>query len=310
VCRRNPNGKLRWEPVTSSSSQGTVNMMSSTEQQFSVPLPPQQFYVPGTPHFVPMQGFPHYLAAATLALATPIPSQFGAPRLPHLATHWSSSINFTPGASSSASISGAYVLPSVDGREQGDVVTGMISVDSFVAHALFDSGASYSFVLENFVSWAGLSVQRLGHPIMFSSANGSISSRSVCHGCSIILVDEVFSANLVVISLGAFDVILGMDWLSQYRAVISCFWKIVLLQASSGREAVFLGSSPKFMLSLLLQLLLDRRSRKSGIFSPWWWRVRLLCGCKTSVWCVTLPTCFQQSFQAFHQSAMQLLKSN
>jgi hypothetical protein len=39
------------------------------------------------------------------------------------------------------------------------------SVDSFVAHALFDSGASYSFVSENFVSRAGLSVQRLGHPI-------------------------------------------------------------------------------------------------------------------------------------------------
>ena len=61
---------------------------------------------------------------------------------------------------------------------------------------------------------AGLSVQRLGHPILVSSANGSISSCSVCQGCSVILADEVFSANLVVISLGAFDVILGMDWLS------------------------------------------------------------------------------------------------
>jgi hypothetical protein len=69
-----------------------------------------------------------------------------------------------------------------------------------------------------------------------------------------------------VISLGAFDVILGMDWLSQYRAVISCFWKTVLLQALSGREVVFLGSSPKYMLSLLAQLLPDRLSRKSGIF--------------------------------------------
>jgi hypothetical protein len=37
VCRRNPNGKLNWEPVTSSSSQGTVNVMSIVEQQFSVP---------------------------------------------------------------------------------------------------------------------------------------------------------------------------------------------------------------------------------------------------------------------------------
>jgi hypothetical protein len=161
VCRRNPNGKLRWEPVTSSSSQGTVNMMSSAEQQFAVPLPPQQFYVPGTSQFVAMQGFPQYLVAPTPAPTTPMPSQFGAPCLPHPTAQWGSSVNFTPGASSSAGISGAYVLPSADGREQGDVVTGTISIDSFVAHALFDSGASYSFVLEIFVSRAGLSVQRL-----------------------------------------------------------------------------------------------------------------------------------------------------
>jgi hypothetical protein len=94
------------------------------------------------------------------------------------------------------------VLPSVDGREQGDVVTGTISVDLFVANALFDSSASYSFVSEIFVSRAGLLVQRLGHPILVSSANGSISSCSICQGCSVILADEVFSTNLVVISLG------------------------------------------------------------------------------------------------------------
>jgi hypothetical protein len=132
--------------------------MSSAEQQFSVPLPPQQFYVPGASQFVPMQGFPQYLAAPTPAPTTPMSSQFGAPHLPHSTAQWGSSVNFTLGASCSAGISGAYVLPSVDGREQGDMVTGTISVDSFVAHALFDSGASYSFVSENFVSRAGLSM--------------------------------------------------------------------------------------------------------------------------------------------------------
>jgi hypothetical protein len=116
------------------------------------------------------------------------------------------------------------VLPSADGREQGDMVTGMVSVDLFVDHALFDSGASYSFVSEDFVSRAGLSVQRLDHPIVVSSANGSICSCLVYQGCSVILADEVFSANLVVISLGLFDVILGMDWLTQYRAC----WGLVL----------------------------------------------------------------------------------
>jgi hypothetical protein len=155
-------------------------MMSSAEQQFAVPLPPQQFYVPGTSQFVAMQGFPQYLAVPTPTPTTPVSSQFGAPRLPHPTAQWGSYVNFTPGASSSAGISGAYVLPSADDREQGDVVTGTISVDSFVAHALFDSGASYSFVSEDFVSRAGLSVQRLGNPILVSSANGSISSCSVC----------------------------------------------------------------------------------------------------------------------------------
>jgi hypothetical protein len=106
-------------------------------------------------------------------------SQFGAPRLPHPTAQWGSSVNFTLGASSFAGIFGAYVLPSADGRDQGDVVTGTISIDSFVAHAPFDSSASYSFVSENFVSRAGLSVQRLGHPILVSSANGLISSCSV-----------------------------------------------------------------------------------------------------------------------------------
>jgi hypothetical protein len=41
-----------------------------------------------------------------------------------------------------------------------------------------------------------------------------------------------------------------------------------------------------------------------------WWRVRLPCGCRTSVWCATLLTCFLQSFQAFLRSAMQLLRSS
>jgi hypothetical protein len=56
-----------------------------------------------------------------------------------------------------------------------------------------------------------------------NSAKGFISSTLVCPGCHIFLADETFVANLVLIPLESFDVILGMDWLSQYQAVISCF---------------------------------------------------------------------------------------
>ena len=65
-------------------------------------------------------------------------------------------------------------------------------------------------------------MQKISQHVLVSSARGPISSCSVCP-CSIVLADEVFVANLVVIPLESFDAILGMDWLSQYQAIISCF---------------------------------------------------------------------------------------
>ena len=117
-------------------------------------------------------------------------------------------------------------------------------------------------------------MQKISQPVLVSSARGPISSCFVCLGCSTVLADEVFVANLVVIPLESFDVILGMDWLSQCQAIISYFWKTVSLQAPSGREVIFQGSARevifqgsamKYSLSLLSQMFPDRWTRKSGI---------------------------------------------
>jgi hypothetical protein len=63
---------------------------------------------------------------------------------------------------------------------------------------------------------ASFFMQKISQSIMVNSAKGLISSILVCLGCSIFLADETFVANLVVIPLESFDVILSMDWLSQY----------------------------------------------------------------------------------------------
>jgi hypothetical protein len=49
------------------------------------------------------------------------------------------------------------------------VVTGIISVDSFDASVLFDSGTSFSFVSEGFVVRASLSMQKISQPVLVSS---------------------------------------------------------------------------------------------------------------------------------------------
>jgi hypothetical protein len=44
----------------------------------------------------------------------------------------------------------------------------------------------------------------------------------------------------------------GMDWLSQYQAIISCFMKIISLHAPSGRDVIFVGSAMKLMRTYLM----------------------------------------------------------
>jgi hypothetical protein len=193
----------------------------------------------------------------------------GAPRLPSApivpSLSWTATPTGAMPSGSSIGVSGAYALPSMDGKECGDVVTGTISVDSFDAHTLFDSGASFSFVSDAFVARAHLFRQKISQPIVVNYAKGFISSTLVCLGCSIFLADETFVANLVVIPLESFDVILGMDWLSQYRVAISYFWKTMSLQAPSGREVIFVSSALKYSLVLLYQLFPNHWVRKSGI---------------------------------------------
>jgi hypothetical protein len=180
------------------------------------------------------------------------------------ATLTPSSTRFS-GPSSSTGIPGAYALPSASAAHRGDVVIGIVSIDSFDAFILFDSGASFSFVLKAFVDRMGISIQQIGQPITANSAKGPISSNYVCPGCVVHLADEDFVANLVVIPLDVFDAILGMDWLSQCQAIISCFMKIISLHAPSGRGVNFVGSAMKYSLSLLCHLFPDRWMRKSGI---------------------------------------------
>jgi hypothetical protein len=148
VCRKNPNSKVRWELVSTPASGGAAHMLSALEQHFLTP--PALPYLPALFH-------PQYLTAPNSTLMAPYS---GAPRLPSApavpSLPWTATPTSAMHGGSSVGVSGAYTLPSSDGRERGDVVTGTISVDSFDAYNLFDSGASFSFISDAFVARACL----------------------------------------------------------------------------------------------------------------------------------------------------------
>jgi hypothetical protein len=63
--------------------------------------------------------------------------------------------------SSLTGIPRAYDLLSANAASHEDVVTGTVSIDSFDAFILFDSGASFSFISKAFVNRMGISIQQI-----------------------------------------------------------------------------------------------------------------------------------------------------
>ena len=56
-----------------------------------------------------------------------------------------------------------------------------------------------------------------------------------------IINGNALHADLVVIKLKEFDVILGMDWLSKNHAIVDCQTKEVVLETSEHRKIIFVG---------------------------------------------------------------------
>ncbi|GJZ70431.1 putative reverse transcriptase domain-containing protein [Tanacetum coccineum] len=57
----------------------------------------------------------------------------------------------------------------------------------------------------------------------------------VIRDCKLELGSSLFSINLIPLGHGSFDVIIGMDWLSQHKAVIVCHDKVVEIPVEDGR---------------------------------------------------------------------------
>nr|GEX96978.1 putative reverse transcriptase domain-containing protein [Tanacetum cinerariifolium] len=79
-----------------------------------------------------------------------------------------------------------------------------------------------------------------------SPSNGKIvSTNTVLRGCTLALFSHMFKINLLPSRLGSFDVIVGMDWLSYYRAVIVCYEKIVRIPLPNDEILEIHGERPE-----------------------------------------------------------------
>ena len=91
------------------------------------------------------------------------------------------------------------------------------------AKILFDSSASHSFVTASSVDVLGLEVETLDEPLHVSSPLGiRVRIDRICQDCMLEISGILLVVDLRIMDISDFDVILGMDWLTEHWVGIDC----------------------------------------------------------------------------------------
>ena len=105
-----------------------------------------------------------------------------------------------------------YAMTKDDAKADASVVTGTILLQGLDAYALFDSGATHSFVSKQFASKLGVEFVKLDYDLTIATPSGvSMRASYVLKSCEVCLGKEKLHTDLIVLDLFDFDVILGMD---------------------------------------------------------------------------------------------------
>ncbi|GJT97126.1 putative reverse transcriptase domain-containing protein [Tanacetum coccineum] len=122
----------------------------------------------------------------------------------------------------------AYAIGGGGTNPDSNVVTGTFLLNNCYATMLFDSGADKSFVSTTFSALLDVAPSTLDTSYAVELADGRISETNiVLRGCTLGLLGHPFDIDLMPVELGSFDVIIGMDWLAKYHALIVCDEKVV-----------------------------------------------------------------------------------
>ncbi|GJZ88013.1 putative reverse transcriptase domain-containing protein [Tanacetum coccineum] len=147
----------------------------------------------------------------------------------------------------------AFMLGAKEARQDPNIVTGTFTLNDHFATTLFDSGADYSFVSTTFIPLLGLKPSDLGFRYEIKIASGQlVEIDKVIKGCKLEIEGHVFDINLIPFGHGSFDVIIGMDWLSNYKAEIICHEKVVRIPLPDGKVLRVVGERPDEKARLLM----------------------------------------------------------
>jgi hypothetical protein len=116
---------------------------------------------------------------------------------------------------------------------------GTFLVANYPAVILFDSGASHTFRSKNFVEKHCIPCTESREVFIIHSPRGWIFTKKVAFHIPVTLAGREFPNNMIVLKGQDIDVILGMNWLAQHKAIINTDLRTIKL--SHGHDEIQLS---------------------------------------------------------------------
>ncbi|GJV96042.1 reverse transcriptase domain-containing protein [Tanacetum coccineum] len=121
-----------------------------------------------------------------------------------------------------------YAVGCVGINPDSNVITGTFLLNNRYASILFDTGANRSFVSTAFSSQIAITLTSLDYYYDVKLADERIIRlNTILRGCTLSLLNHPFNIDIMLVELGSFNAIIGMDWLAKYQAIIVYAEKIV-----------------------------------------------------------------------------------
>nr|GEV30904.1 hypothetical protein [Tanacetum cinerariifolium] len=140
----------------------------------------------------------------------------------------------------------AFMLGVEEAHQDLNIMTRTFNLNNHYATTLFDSGADYSFVSTTFIPLLGIKPSNLRFSYETDIASKQkVEIDKVIKGCKLEIEGHVFDINLILFRSGSFDVIIGMDCLSNHKAEIIFHEKVVRIPLLDDKVLRVIGERPK-----------------------------------------------------------------
>ena len=124
-------------------------------------------------------------------------------------------------------------------------------------------GATHSFISVPFTERHQIESQPIDGRMVVSVPNGdTMIFERIVLGSRLVIHNKDFPADLIVLCIHDFDIVLGMDWLSMHRATLDCYKKEVRLVRLEELGVIYRGIKREITPSLINAMTASKMLRK------------------------------------------------